>query len=157
MWRDYFPNATIHGLDQDISQCKEFDRTRIELHTADQSDRAQLEGFAWSRPDFDLIVDDGGHTMEQQQVSLGFLFPRVRPGGVYIVEDLHTSFLGAPFGVKDDGSNATIVLLEALSDRRELHSDYMTSEELAYLRAHVESCMIHGRKSLTCVIRKKQE
>ena len=40
--------------------------------------------------DFDIIIDDGGHTMRQQQISLGVLFDAVKSGGYYIMEDLHT-------------------------------------------------------------------
>jgi hypothetical protein len=42
---------------------------------------------------FDLIVDDGGHTMNQQYVSFKHLFPAVKDGGFYFLEDLHTSYL----------------------------------------------------------------
>ena len=40
---------------------------------------------------FDIIVDDGGHTMLQQQNTLAALWDRLQPGGLFIVEDLHTS------------------------------------------------------------------
>ena len=40
---------------------------------------------------FDIIIDDGGHTMKQQQTSFGVLFKNVSSGGLYILEDLHTS------------------------------------------------------------------
>lgn len=42
---------------------------------------------------FDIIVEDGGHTMDQQRVSLEHLWSAVKPGGVYFLEDLQTSFL----------------------------------------------------------------
>lgn len=41
----------------------------------------------------DIIVDDGGHTMDQQTTSLQELWPYLRPGGVYFAEDLQTSFM----------------------------------------------------------------
>ena len=39
--------------------------------------------------------DDGGHTMLQQQLTLAAYWRRVRPGGLFIIEDLHTSFSGS--------------------------------------------------------------
>ncbi len=54
---------------------------------------------------FDVIVDDGGHTMLQQKTSLHFLWPSIKPGGVYFVEDLATSYMqnygGMPGGSED--------------------------------------------------------
>jgi hypothetical protein len=42
---------------------------------------------------FDLIIDDGSHYCSQQQESFAWLWPKLRKGGFYIMEDLHTSFL----------------------------------------------------------------
>ena len=39
--------------------------------------------------DFDMIIDDGGHTMEQMQVSLNYLWDELKSGGLYVIEDLH--------------------------------------------------------------------
>jgi hypothetical protein len=46
---------------------------------------------------FDVVIDDGGHTMEQQINSFEELWPALNDGGVYIAEDLHTSYW-AEFG-----------------------------------------------------------
>ena len=46
---------------------------------------------------FDIIVEDGGHSMRQQQISLTFLFGYLKPGGLYFLEDLLTSFWNIPF------------------------------------------------------------
>jgi hypothetical protein len=40
-------------------------------------------------PPLDIIIDDGGHTPEQQRITLEELLPHLRPGGVYICEDIH--------------------------------------------------------------------
>jgi hypothetical protein len=57
----------------------------------DQAKRSQLEILVEKQGPWDIVIDDGGHTMEQQQVSLGVLFPHTRM--FYVVEDLHTSFM----------------------------------------------------------------
>lgn len=41
---------------------------------------------------FDIIIDDGGHTMNQQKTSFMVLLPLVRSGGIYVIEDLETSY-----------------------------------------------------------------
>ena len=62
----------------------------ITLHVGDQSSAADLERVyaeAGGAP-FDLIIDDGSHRFLDQQATLHVLWPRVRPGGFYIVEDV---------------------------------------------------------------------
>jgi len=60
----------------------------------DQADVNFLNRFlAQAGTGFDVIVDDGGHTMNQQMTSLQILWKAVRPGGIYFIEDLETSFL----------------------------------------------------------------
>ena len=60
--------------------------------TGDQGDPAVLEDFLRTYGgDFDIIIDDGGHTMDQQKTSLQHLWKAVKPGGLYFCEDLETS------------------------------------------------------------------
>jgi hypothetical protein len=43
-------------------------------------------------PKIDILIDDGGHTMQQQIATYEELFPHIDPNGVYLCEDLHTSY-----------------------------------------------------------------
>lgn len=89
-WYEYFPNATIFGYD--ILDAHRFDNDRVATFVGDQSDRADLARFVESSGgEFDIIIDDGSHRPMHQQVSLAFLFPHLKPGGQYIIEDLHTA------------------------------------------------------------------
>jgi hypothetical protein len=88
MWREYLPNAT-------------------KVRLVDQADARALRGFVDELGGgYDVILDDGGHTMEQQIVSFEVLFPHVVSGGIYIIEDLGTSYWleygGRPLG--EDGT-----------------------------------------------------
>lgn len=156
MWRDYFPAATVYGIDRDLSLVEGETGDRTQLLSLNQEDRGALRTFAEQYGPFDMICDDGGHFMNEQQISLGTLFPYIKPGGWYIVEDCHTSFLhGTEFGLNESGSNATIHILEALAEQRLPTSEYMSPEELQYLHDNVAQCLIYGRKSMTCMIQKK--
>lgn len=89
-WYEYFPKATIFGYD--IVDAHRFDNDRITTFVGDQSNRADLARLVeFSGGEFDIIIDDGSHKAVHQQVSLAFLFPHLRPGGQYIIEDLHVA------------------------------------------------------------------
>ena len=87
MWRDYFPNARITGLDIN-KKCKKHRGDRIDIVIGDQEDTELLESLG----NFDIIIDDGGHTMKQQIMSFEVLWKHINSGGVYVLEDLVTSY-----------------------------------------------------------------
>lgn len=87
MWREFFPQARIVGVD--ISDCSPFVGDRFDFVRADCGDPAQLERVAGLGREFDVIVDDGSHAPYHQQLSFRRLFPLLRPAGFYIIEDLH--------------------------------------------------------------------
>jgi hypothetical protein len=155
MWMDYFPRATIYGID--IVPKTKLDSARIKTFVADQADRTQLESFIGKfGGDFDIIIDDGGHLMNQQQISLGFLFKYVKPGGYYIIEDLHTSLQLA------DGSNSSLdMIFKFIRDMR-LESLHMLRPEERYLTHSIEFVNLFMRKradvrypSIMCILKKR--
>lgn len=162
MWSDYFPKAQIFGID--IEDRSSMETERVFTFVADQSKREQLGAFLAKYPGpFDIVLDDGGHSMEQQQVTLGFLFPHVRPGGYYVVEDVHSSLPDAypfkGFAVETDGSNTTLLMLERFVRTGRFESRYLTPEEADLLNRDVEFSNLfhrHGATpSVTCVLQRK--
>lgn len=161
MWLEYFPRASVYGVD--IKDSSRFEKDRVKTCIADQANREQLkkcmDAFGGQ---FDLLVDDGGHSMEQQQVSLGFLFPYVRPGGFYSIEDLHTSLpnLYPDFGVDPDEGNSTVnVIFNYIkSAPAGITSKYIRPDEKKYLDANIESTSFHFTNnqghSMMCVFKK---
>lgn len=94
MWRSYFPNADIVGIDSNAAAL--FNEERIRCFAADQNNRGQLHtvmSALYDKPLFDLIVDDGSHERPHQLVSLDALLPFLAPEGLYVVEDLGNNIL----------------------------------------------------------------
>ncbi len=92
MWKKYFGDkAKIYGIDIN-PKCKEFEEENIQIFIGSQSDRTFLRDVLKSVPAFDILIDDGGHTMKQQIISFEELFDHVKEDGVYLCEDLHTSY-----------------------------------------------------------------
>ena len=89
MWRHYFgPRARIYGVDIQPA-CKAYESESIKVFIGDQGDRAFWRQFRVQVPQVDIVIDDGGHQAEQQIVTCEELLPYMRPGGVYLCEDLH--------------------------------------------------------------------
>lgn len=92
MWKHYFgAGARIVGVDINPA-CKALEEDQIEIVIGDQEDRAFLAELRERIGPADIVIDDGGHTMVQQIATFEEMFPAVRNGGVYLVEDLHTSY-----------------------------------------------------------------
>ncbi|MCM3541135.1 class I SAM-dependent methyltransferase [Priestia endophytica] len=105
MWKHYFGDkATIFGLDID-PLCKSLEEEQVNIIIGDQGDRSFWNITKNSLPKFDIIIDDGGHHMDQQKITFEEMFPVLSSHGVYLIEDLHTSYLeeyGGGFGKSDN-------------------------------------------------------
>lgn len=92
LWRMYFgEQAVIFGLDIN-PDVQRFAGGNTHIVICDQEDRDALEARFKDEPPFDIILDDGGHMPNQQIRSFEALFPLLHPNGVYIVEDVQTSY-----------------------------------------------------------------
>ena len=117
--QSYFPNSNIYGFDLTPPRDHHYN-DRFKVLLGNQEDRDDLNGILNNIDgDLDLIIDDGGHTMKQQQISFGCLFRHLKKGGVYIIEDIETSYWGRSsiYGYKFNSNkvNTVNVLLNAIN------------------------------------------
>ena len=92
MWREYFgPEASIYGVDIQPA-CKCYEGPGVKIFIGDQADRAFWQRFRQEVLALDIVIDDGGHTYEQQATTLEELLPHLRAGGIYMCEDVHGTF-----------------------------------------------------------------
>lgn len=89
MWKEYFPNAFILGIDCNSDCLRHKEHHRIDVQIADQNNPSQLLGVVKDQT-FDLIVDDGSHERLHQVTSMKTLLSFLKEDGVYVVEDLGT-------------------------------------------------------------------
>ena len=121
MWSDYFKNSTIIGIDIhkiDIEE-KKLDRNNIKVHQGSQSDEKFINELINQYGNFDIIIDDGSHLRKDVIKSFHLLFPHLKNDGLYVVEDMQTSynhfFGGNPFDLKY--SNSHMNFFKHLTDR----------------------------------------
>ncbi len=92
MWREYFgPDCKVFGVDIN-PHCKQLEEDQIQVFIGDQQDRRFLKSLAEQIPRIDILIDDGGHKMKQQINTFEELFPHIDENGVYLCEDLCTSY-----------------------------------------------------------------
>jgi hypothetical protein len=88
-WRDYFPQADVHGMD--VQPDTQFSENRIRTHICDSTAGEQVASFFRVHDGlaFDVIIDDGSHVDVHQLRTLENLYPHLKPGGYYIIEDVY--------------------------------------------------------------------
>lgn len=125
LWEEYFPYAQLHHLDIDRSQYKFTNKLspRSKLHMVDQSDPVALEAFVHHvGTDFDIIIDDGSHMVDHQITSFKALFPHLKSGGIYVIEDLFSSYwkeyggAGSKQAPQESEKSTTVFLKSLLND-----------------------------------------
>tara|TARA_B100000700_G_C14837485_1_gene757535 strand:+ start:176 stop:847 length:672 start_codon:yes stop_codon:yes gene_type:complete len=92
MWQKYFgPKVKIIGIDIN-EYCKRFEQENIKIYIGDQSNINFLDNVLADIDKPDIIIDDGGHSSNQQITSFNYLYEHLNYGGTYLVEDTHTSY-----------------------------------------------------------------
>ena len=135
-WSDYFKNSIIIGIDIHKINIveKKLDRNNIEVHQGSQSDQSFIKEIISKYKEFDIIIDDGSHLSKDVKKSFELLFPALKDNGLYIVEDMQTSynhfFGGNPFDLKY--SNSHMNFFKNLTDSlnyQEIANPFYTSNK----------------------------
>lgn len=94
MWNYYFDGkCQIYALDID-PECKKIENhfNNVHIIIGDQNNEEDLKKIINTVPPIDILIDDGSHMQSHVIKSFLTLFPHISPGGIYFVEDLHTSY-----------------------------------------------------------------
>jgi 23S rRNA U2552 (ribose-2'-O)-methylase RlmE/FtsJ len=128
MWRDYLgPRSRIIGVDVN-PECKALEETGIEILIGDQGDPEFLRRLVDFAGPIDAFLDDGGHTMAQQLTTFDICYPAVASDGVYMCEDVHTSYWPHYGGGRGEPGS----FVEAMKRRiDELHAWHLNDDDAA--------------------------
>jgi hypothetical protein len=156
MWLEYFPKGRIHGLD--VSDFSWFRHDRFTFHRCDMDARENIAAAAAGMPDFDIVIDDASHASHHQQYGFLELFPKVKPGGLYVIEDLRWQ----PEAYERAGITKTADLFRGFSESRSFsHSDPATQAAFETLAPDISGCFVFQvrydkkRKDQVAVIHKR--
>jgi hypothetical protein len=90
-WKEYFYRSNILGIDIN-PDCKQYEESRISVEIGSQADGNFLSRTWQQYGPFDMILDDGSHMNEHVIYSFQHLWGSVKSGGVYVIEDIGTSY-----------------------------------------------------------------
>jgi len=94
LWHDSFPRAQIYGIDKDDRKLDmKFIKGRTTLITGDIKENELLHKIGKQFGMFDLIVDDAIHLPKEQRNNYNALWKYLKPGGVYVIEDIYVSYM----------------------------------------------------------------
>ena len=137
MWRTYFPNARVFGID--IHDKSAHDESRIKTFRGSQADEAFLEEVVRTMGRIDIVIDDGSHQNEHVLRSFRFLFPRLSANGLYVIEDTQTSYWERYGGSSTDlmRPDTVMVFLKSRMDGLN-HAEFETPDyEPSYFDRHI--------------------
>ncbi|AKK30875.1 class I SAM-dependent methyltransferase [Mycobacterium sp. EPa45] len=142
MWKHYFRRGLIYGMD--IFAKNGIVESRLDVVQGDQGDEQFLDAMATDIGPFDIVIDDGSHMSHHIIASFNALFPHVRPGGLYVIEDLASSYWPEWGGDPDPSAqyrSMTMIkdLLDGLHQSEQMRAadDERSSTELTVTGVHV--------------------
>jgi spermidine synthase len=144
MWEEYLPQARIVAIDV-REACRQHQTARTQVFIGSQTDSELLHRVVTAAGGtLDVVIDDGGHRMEQHRASLDTLFPFVTPGGLYAIEDLHTAY-SRHYGGGLRAPASTVEYLKTLVDS-------VNGQATTTLGAAVEA--VHFYRSLAVLLKR---
>jgi SAM-dependent methyltransferase len=145
LWKNFFPETHVYGWD--IDPASMFKEDRITTSIINHDDKVQVSNALKSiGEDIDVVIDDGSHRMNSQQSLLAWCLKHVRSGGIYVTEDIGTSFptKGASYGLAPDGSNSTYKCLDTFVYTGKFYSTYVSREEKSYIEDNTKVAFMYS-------------
>lgn len=155
MWKNFFKNGQIFSID--IFDKTKLEEDRIRIFKGSQVDQDFLAKVTDEIGEIDIIIDDGSHINQHVIESFNYLFPKLKNGGIYVIEDVQTSYWGEYGGNNSDlNDKMTIMgyfkfLIDGLN-----HSEYRIPDyERSYFDKNIFS--MHFYHNLIFVYKNKND
>jgi trans-aconitate methyltransferase len=148
MWQKFLPNTQLYGLD--INPAIHLENDQVKTYVVDQSSTDSLEDFKSQTSDvmFDVIIDDGSHIADHQQLTLSVLWSKLKPGGYYFIEDLNDQRPGnskhqkhAPISCESTREVFKEYLKDGTVNAQNNFTDTTFFEEASYIALHSFPCV----------------
>lgn len=155
-WTEYFQNGKIFMID--INDFSQYNSSRVTCIRGNQSIRFDMnKASEIIGENIDYLIDDGGHCMDHHQFTFAELFPKMKSGGFYFIEDIHTAnwdpkkdpssspgfCYGQPLHINEDRSSSTINVFKNFQKNGSLDSPFLTLEDNKRLTSMIDEVIIY--------------
>lgn len=143
MWQEYFPKSMVYAIDLEDKRCHE--DKRIKIFQGSQNDPVFLERVATEIGQIDVVIDDGSHINEHVITSFRTLFPYLAEEGIYVIEDVNTSYY-LNYGGNWENLNeptTSMSMLKSLIDG--LNYEYIPNRSPTYFDENIISINFHPK------------
>ena len=152
LWRELFPEANLWEAEYDANCVKKATENHMLIGfntlTGDQGSEAVLNSWIEkSGGNFDVIIDDGGHQNCQIYTSFVKLWPTLKPGGLYFIEDMQVARTPAYMEYMNSMCNNTLIMPEVLKGvMDDLIYDIKRKGDVEFMSCQSEACVL-GKRS----------
>jgi cephalosporin hydroxylase len=151
MWKNYLgPYCKIIGIDID-PRCKQFEEDQIDIRIGDQSNPSFLKSIITDYPNIDIIIDDGSHIMNHVIKSFNTLYPYLNNNGIYLIEDMHTSYWDEYEGGLNKKSSVieySKTLIDSLN-KEHIRNNTLSSLDNLFSIAYYDSIIVFEKKNIS--------
>jgi hypothetical protein len=156
MWAEYFEKASI--ITVDLHPKNPLDHERIQFVQASQVDEIKLTDTIFLKGHPEIIIDDASHLSKLTVSSFEILFPHLKRGGVYVVEDCHSSYwrehgFDGTTNLRDLHEQSTMNYFKLLADG--LNYEHLRDGQSLMPWFHSEILSIHFYKQLIFIFKKQ--
>ncbi len=139
MWKRYFPFGKIYSLD--IYNKTFVEENRIKIFQGSQIDEILLNNITTQIGELDIIIDDGSHINEHVIKTFQILFPKLKNGGIYVIEDCQTSYWPDYGGNSENLNNANTIMnyFKNLTDSINYEELLISNYNPSYFDKHIIS------------------
>jgi cephalosporin hydroxylase len=140
LWAEAFQHSKIYIADFDHNKINKFTSqvpSNVSLLYVDQSRKDTLDNLGNSLPELDIIIDDGSHVNDHIILTFNSLFPKLKNGGIYVIEDTYQSYTV--------GGNSAINFLKDMVDRI---NDFLSTKKDDY-----GICSIHFYRNIIFILK----
>jgi hypothetical protein len=154
MWKHFFPHGQIYGLD--INDKSFVEEPRIRAFQGDQSDPELLSAIVSEIGRLDVVIDDGSHNPKHVIASFQTLFPLLADDGLYVIEDIQTSYWPEWGGREDINSpDTSMAMVKRLVDGLNYEEFVVDPYQPSYTDRHVVA--IHCYHNLVFIEKGRNE
>lgn len=151
----YFKKSIIYSADINPDMYK-YRGSRLKNFYVDSSSRKSItKNLLSNNIDFNIVIEDASHMLKDQIISLFMLFPKIKKGGIFIIEEIDFPEKREDMRIGQNFPDLKTILKKIIS-KDDFNSDYITDNEKKYLLSNIESIsFFKGNFNEIAVLRKK--